>query len=324
MKEFIFDPVKTNQIVSVPGYLVWCGSMVRTPDGKCHLFISMWEAKWKFEYGWATHSKIGYAVADEPDGKYEFKGIVLEGSGAENGWDRDSVHNPYAVYHDGKFYVYYSGNYGDGVYGTHTANQRIGVAYTTDPFGTWTRFDKPLFENRVGKFDESGTTNPSVCKGPDDRFVMVYKAWSKLAPFNGKVHFGVAFADTPLGPWKRNDEPIFNVPGAQFAGEDPCIYSVDGKLYCLIKDMSNNYIHDIYRAVVRFESDNGIDWKPSEPFFFRSRNIDFEDYGQQLIYRMERPFLYVENGKPRALFTAIRPKLESSFCCNIHMNVRTE
>ena len=70
MRGFSFSPVKKEQIVSVPGWFVWCGSMVRTPDGRCHMFVSMWEEKWVFEYGWATHSKVGYAVADEPDGKY--------------------------------------------------------------------------------------------------------------------------------------------------------------------------------------------------------------------------------------------------------------
>lgn len=89
------------------------------------MFVSMWEEKWGFEYGWATHSKVGYAVADEPDGKYEFRGIIFEGSGKENGWDRDSVHNPYVFYDDGRFWLYYSGNCGDGNYSVHTSNQRV-------------------------------------------------------------------------------------------------------------------------------------------------------------------------------------------------------
>lgn len=167
MSGFSFSPVKKEQIVSVPGWFVWCGSMVRTPDVRCHMFVSMWEEKWGFEYGWATHSKVGYAVADEPDGKYKFRGIIFEGSGKENGWDRDSVHNPYVFYDDGRFWLYYSGNHGDGNYSVHTSNQRVGLASAVDPMGEWTRSDEPLFGSRPGMFDESGTTNPSVCRSSD-------------------------------------------------------------------------------------------------------------------------------------------------------------
>lgn len=113
MQTYVFDPVRRGQIMTVPGYYVWCGSIVRTPDGRCHLFLSMWEEKWGFEYGWATHSKIGYAVSDTPDGEYTFCGIVFDGSRQKNAWDRDSVHNPYVLWHDGVFYLYYSGNRGD-------------------------------------------------------------------------------------------------------------------------------------------------------------------------------------------------------------------
>ena len=322
MQQFQFKPVKDEQIVSVQGWFVWCGSMVRTPDGKCHLFLSMWEEKWGFEYGWATHSKIGYAIAEKPDGKYEFQRIIFEGSGKATGWDRDSVHNPYAIYHDGIFYIYYSGNHGNGVYDIHTGNQQIGIACAKNPLEEWTRFDEPLYENRIGKFDESGTTNPSVCKTPDGRFCMIYKCWSYRLPYNGKVSFGIAFADHPMGPWKREDITIFDTPRALFAAEDPCVYIQGGKFYCILKDMGNFYIPDRYRTMIRFESKDGFEWKPADTFFFRSRNMQFEGKGEQLLFRMERPFLYLENDEPKVFFTAILPKSGKPFSCNVHMNIK--
>ena len=321
MSGFSFSPVKKEQIVSVPGWFVWCGSMVRTPDGRCHMFVSMWEEKWGFEYGWATHSKVGYAVADEPDGKYEFRGIIFEGSGKENGWDRDSVHNPYVFYDDGRFWLYYSGNCGDGNYSVHTSNQRVGLASAVDPMGEWTRSGEPLFGSRPGMFDESGTTNPSVCRRPDGRLIMIYKCWSDLPPHDGKVRIAAAFADHPAGPWERMDVPIFDVPGEMFAAEDPYVYSQGGKIYCLLKDMGNFYIHDVFRSMIRFVSDDGIDWKPAEPMFFRSRVMDFEGEGKKLLYRMERPFLYIEDDKPQVFFTAILPERTAPFSCNVHMNI---
>ena len=86
-------PVSRHGVVSVPGYITWCGSMTRTPDGKCHLYLSIWEEKWGFE-GWVTHSKAGYASADDPDGPYTFHGVTLDGTHKDGDWDRDVIHNP--------------------------------------------------------------------------------------------------------------------------------------------------------------------------------------------------------------------------------------
>lgn len=319
-----FEPIKRSQVVSVPGYCVWCGSMVRTDDGKCHLFVSMWEEKYGFEYGWATHSKIGYAVADEPDGKYQFKGIILSGSGVRDGWDRDSVHNPYAIYHDGKFYIYYSGNYGDGEYKVHTSNQNVGIACATDPMGKWTRFDKPLLERRPGQLDASGSTNPSIIKKPDGTFMMLYKCWSHEAPFYGAVHITTAFAKHPLGPWERMDNIAFDVPGIRFPAEDPCPFYYNGKYYCILHENGNYYIQNEFRTMILFESKDGIKWQPSEPLLFLNRTLDFEEYGSYRLFRMERPFLYFENGKPKVFFTGIRPKNSEEHAYNVHMNVSDE
>ena len=110
---------------------------------------------------------------------------------------------------------------------------------------------------------------------------MIYKCWSDLPPHDGKVRIAAAFADHPAGPWERMDVPIFDVPGEMFAAEDPYVYSQGGKIYCLLKDMGNFYIHDIFRSMIRFVSDDGIDWKPAEPMFLRSRVMDFEGEGKK-------------------------------------------
>ena len=321
MTQLRFSKIAADQVVKVPGWFVWCGSMVRTPDGTCHLFLSMWEEKWGFEYGWATHSKVGYATCGEPGGRYEFRGVILEGSGVEGGFDRDSVHNPFAIWHKGRFYLYYSGNHGDGTYAVHTANQHVGLASVADPLGEWKRSDTPLFAPRPGAFDESGTTNPSVCRAPDGRFVMVYKCWSKEPLFNGRVSIGAAFADRPEGPWRRLDSPIFDAPGVQFAAEDPCVFSQGGRLHCLLKDMGSYYEPSVSRSIVCFDSDDGVTWCPGEPILFHTRELDFEQGGKRLVYRMERPFLYLENDRPQVFFTAVVPDEDKSTSFNVHMAV---
>ena len=321
MQTYVFDPVRRGQIMTVPGYYVWCGSIVRTPDGRCHLFLSMWEEKWGFEYGWATHSKIGYAVSDTPDGEYTFCGIVFDGSGQKNAWDRDSVHNPYVLWHDGVFYLYYSGNRGDGTYASHTAAQRVGVAYTIDPTAGFTRMDKPLLSPREGKFDSGGTTNPSVCRMADGRFLMIYKCWSYMGAVK-KVVIGAAFADAPTGPWERRDTQIFAVDGVPFAAEDPCVYREGDRLYCILKDMGTFYVPDIERSLIRFTSMDGVTWIKASPLFFHDRTLSFTEYGERTMYRMERPFVYLENDKPRVFFCAILPEETKEHAYNVHMHIK--
>ena len=125
-------------IFRLPGWVVWCGSMIPGWDGKYYLLFSLWEEKYGFE-GWMQHSKIGCAVAEDPMGPYRFQGIVLEGSGISGAWDRDVVHNPWIIGHDGRFYLFYTGNYGNGDYRDHGRHQRIGLAVAPHPAGPWKR-----------------------------------------------------------------------------------------------------------------------------------------------------------------------------------------
>ena len=88
--------------------------------------------------------------------------------------------------------------------------------------------------------------------------------------------------------------------------------------------MGNFLVPDKFRSIVCFESEEGLAWKPSEPLIFRSRELKYAERGTQLVYRMERPFLYIENDEPKVFFTAILPKLGEEFSCNVHIGVREE
>ena len=62
-------------------YFVWCSAPVKGPDGKFHLFYSRWPVKVGFAPGWAIHSEIAYAVADQPLGPYKFVHLALPARG---------------------------------------------------------------------------------------------------------------------------------------------------------------------------------------------------------------------------------------------------
>lgn len=322
MSHFRIKPPKYNSIVKLDDYIVWGGSMTRSPDGKSHLFLSIWPRETGFE-GWVLHSQVGYAVANNPDDEFKFKGLVFKGRGVENSWDRDVIHNPTVHYWDNKFYLYYTGNYGNGEYWNHRNNQRIGVAVTENPQGPWQRLDHPLLDVNKNSWDCLITTNPSVAKMPDGRYIMIYKTVDDKAPppICGPVLHGVAFADSPTGPFVKHPEPIFTAKGINFPGEDPYVFAYGNKLYTILKDIACSYYPDKKKSLVLFESDNGIDWNLTSNPLVTSREIKWEDGKQEEFFRLERPQLYLENGIPKKLFTAVKPKDNQDDAFNIHFDV---
>lgn len=318
---FTCSPIGARNIVSVPGMIVWCGSMVRTPDGRCHLMLSVWPESAGFD-GWLSHSQIGYAVAETPDSEYEYRGLVFTGSGGEGDWDRDVVHNPWLLHHDGTFYLFYMGNYGDGTFRGHRFNQRIGLASADDPAGPWTRLEQPLPQSAPGSWDDMVTCNPSVCRMADGRFIMLYRGYSHrdVPPGHGDILLGAAFADRPEGPFVRHPEPVFRRTGEEFAAEDPGVFLWNGKLYAVFKDMGCYYCPDSARSLILAESDDGREWRIVRPLL--TRNLNFADRGPVEQFRVERPFVHMEDGEPRQLFVAVKPRDEADHAFNVHMKIQ--
>ena len=198
------QPVPPANRFAVPDYHVWCGAPVKGPDGRYHLFYSRWPTKVGFAPGWAIHSEIAYAVSDQPQGPYRHVNVALpprpvNPATGEKYWDGDVTHNANAFFHDGKYYLFYMGNRGDGKsYPMHRNNQRVGVAIAEKPEGPWKRLDHPIVDISTNQadFDSLCVTNPSAAVRPDGGVVLVYKAVRYVAgkPMGGDVRFGVALA----------------------------------------------------------------------------------------------------------------------------------
>lgn len=103
-----YDFTKMIQVVPLsakfedPGFIVWCGTMVRDEQGKCHLFYSRWPRALG-HYAWVTHSEIAHAVADHPLGPYKFVGVALPERGADK-WDGLCTHNPTVMKFGNKYF----------------------------------------------------------------------------------------------------------------------------------------------------------------------------------------------------------------------------
>ncbi len=276
-----------------------CPNPVALPTGGVALFHSHWPEKYRFG-AWLTDSEIALATAATADGPFVSHGVILKGSGEASAWDRDAVTDPCVLQHHGKWFLYYMGTHGDEPHPkletpgwwVYRNNQRIGCAVADRPEGPW---------KRLGQLDvmpPEGVlcSNPVVCETKDGRFLMVFK-WvenRRPAPAYGPIHIGSAIADSPSGPFRLVAKEVFPVPGVNFPGEEPCLWREGGRLCCLIHDKGTNY-SAFPRALIRFESEDGISWT--------KKGVEFK---RESIDRLERPFLLVQNDAKPVLFATAK------------------
>ena len=102
-------PVRNGTGFQMDGYWVWCGSVIRGEDKRYHMFASRWPKTLPFHPGWLTDSEIVRAVADRPEGPFEFQEVVLGKRGAEY-WDGCMAHNPMICRQGGKYILFYTGS----------------------------------------------------------------------------------------------------------------------------------------------------------------------------------------------------------------------
>ncbi|MDU0354745.1 hypothetical protein RS130_13205 [Paraglaciecola aquimarina] len=91
-------------------FSIWGGSLVKGEDGLYHMFYSRWPKKLGWE--WVNYSEVAHAVSASPFGPFKHSDVALPERGAAF-WDGSATHNPTIHKFDGKYYLYYMGNYGD-------------------------------------------------------------------------------------------------------------------------------------------------------------------------------------------------------------------
>jgi len=308
-------------------YFIWCNGVVKGEDGKYHMFFSRWPRKYGFK-AWVTHSEIAHAVSDNLLGPYEYKDTPLPARGSEY-WDGLCTHNAHIMKAGGKYYIYYMGNdggtsnkkaEGDAWWRSRNA-QRVGVAVADSPYGPWTRFDKPLIAPREG---EVLTSTPTVSARADGGFLMVFKAVKDNGTVKGGgvTHYA-ALAPTPLGQWTRFDKPFIETPKSAFPIDDHVEWFEGGKYYCIAKDhaayddrlVDGRYVPDARnsltpdgRALLLFESADGLNWKLAPQPLVTRFQIKFANGEEMFFERFEMPKVYIEDGKIKALFLAAKPR----------------
>lgn len=307
-------------------FYIWGGSMVRDSDGICHLFYSRWPRELG-HMAWVTHSEVAHAVSDDPLGPYRFVDVALPARGKQL-WDGLCTHNPTVHEFDGKYYLYHMGNTGDGhatkkLNPIHRNNQRIGVAVADHPNGPWKRFDEPLIDISE---DESASdalmvSNPSILRRDDGMFVLIYKAvgMNGRIPFGGPVVHLAATSQSPTGPFRKQNKPLFTAPGVDFPAEDPYIWFQDGMCWAIVNDHKGHFNGTGSDSLALFQSVDGLEWEPANSPLVTKRIIPWADGTQQPVHRLERPQLYLEDGKPAVLFCAAEETKEKLHSFNVHL-----
>ena len=322
------QPAPASSVFVDPGYYVWCGTMVRAGDGRYHLYYSRWPKALGFS-AWVTHSEIAHAVGDTPLGPFHFAGVALGARGRQF-WDGLCAHNPTILRTNGKYYLYYMGNTGDGkavapLNWMHRNNQRVGVAVATSPNGPWRRLRRPVLDvsSDASVADSLVTTNPTVFRRADGRYQMIYKAVGRERPlpFGGPVVHLTATSDSPTGPFTKQMRPIFLAPGVDFPAEDPFAWydRSRNRYYAVVKDNQGNFTH-AGRSLALWESSDGFDWKLAAHPLVSTTDIAWADGRRQHLFALERPQLaFDDGGQPVVLLCAADPSSDHAGTFNVRI-----
>jgi hypothetical protein len=325
----MLQPVPATAKWADTNFNIWCGTAVKGDDGKYHLFYSRWPRKLGHK-AWVTHSEVAHAVSDSPFGAWQHRDVALPPRGT-NFWDGSCTHNPTVLRIGAKFYLYYMGNYGDGVVRQplnweHRNHQRVGVAVADSPNGPWQRFDKPIvnISTDTNASDALLTSNPSVAQRPDGGVLMIYKAvaMKRAAPFGGPVSHLVATADRPTGPFTKHPGEVFGAKGVMFAAEDPFIWRGADRYWAVVKDNDGNFTKRGY-SLALWESADGFNWKLSKhPFVANPSTIRWADGHHAPLNSLERPQVLFDHGVPIALLCAAADAKDRDGSLNIQIPLK--
>jgi len=315
------QPVPPAAHFSHPDWHIWCGAPIQGDDGKFHLLYSRWPVAVGFAPGWAIHSEIAYAVADQPLGPYRHVNVALPARGINPAtgrkyWDGDVTHNPNILRHpNGKYYLYYMGNHGDGTsYPMHRNHQRIGLAVADRPEGPWRRFDQPIVDINPDPtaFDSLCVTNPAAAVRPDGGILLIYKAVQIIEgkPMGGNVRYGAALADSPEGRYIKTPGRIFETDTPAAAGhwmlaEDPYLWHDardGGAYYAVARDVVGTFTGNA-GGLALFRSADGLQWTAATHPLVLGKRFTWAD-GSLGRTQVERPALLFVGQEPVALFGA--------------------
>ena len=273
------QPVAKESGFRMPGYFIWCASVIRVGD-TYHMFAARWPEDTLFPDGYRQHSEIVRATATRREGPYQFQEVVI-GKRAPGKWDSAMGHNP-AIYSTGNTYVlYYIGS------DKGSAYRSIGYASATAVTGPWIRNDEPLDLGLV-----SDANNPAACFEPDGSIKLVWR--------DADLKVYLSTAPSYRGPYRVANRQVWRDTLEDF------FYFKSGGQYQILCEDDKGRITGHARWGAHLWSPNGIDgWKEYSPPAAYDHEIRWTDGTVFHPVRRERPWLLLEDGAATCLFTAV-------------------
>ena len=317
-----------NRILEDPNYQAWGTSPIYDEDGRVHVFYSRWITE-ASHYGWVMCCEVAHAVADKPEGPYEFVDVALKGRGGD-AWDSWSIHNPTIHKVGDKYALFYMGSDGSSFDKTMeelielsrtdkeaywpyfeklVSTKRVGLAVADSLNGPWRRVadERPLVETGPeGSWDDYCTTNPAFLLQPNGECWLYYKAWSRATQetCHGNRQYGLAIAKDLEGPYEKvGNGPIVDLSylGNNEQCEDAYLFVMDDKVHMVMRDMGY-YDHTVG---LHFTSEDGLKWgTPKVAYTGAPDYFDEPLPGLDREGRFERPQILMKDGKPECLFCA--------------------
>jgi hypothetical protein len=276
-------PIPRDSGLRMPGYFVWCGSMIRA-DGRFHLFASRWPERAAFPDGYRDHSEIVRADAPTPLGPFTFREVVLAGRGGGL-WDGKMCHNPKIAEVGGRCVLYYIGSaVGSGL-------RKVGYAVADSVYGPWERVAEPL---PLGE----DANNPAPYFHPDGSVLLAYRDRS--------LHMHIARAPAYDGPYSVVAQDIF--PAGML--EDPDLHVRDGRYHLIVEDNAGLLTGHV-RHGGHLTSDDVLRWVPESPAEAYTHTLPWADGATETADRRERPELFNAHapvkgsGEPTHLITGV-------------------
>ena len=223
--------------------------------------------------------------------------------------DKITAHNPKIKYFGGRYYLYFCSTHADrelsnqGLIETAVTgpshpnwkmlreNQRTFVAWSDSLNGPFTVSSQPLIE-------PSGpittlAVNPAVTQGRDGRYYLIVKG-DKPGSVNFERNQAIAVSDFPDRGFVLQ--------------KDPVIHEWDSEDMSLWYDPHTDYYYSVFHAhtfIGMMVSKDGLHWQKANNFTIMPKCISQTNKEPLRPSRLERPFVFVEDGLPRSLSLAV-------------------
>jgi len=268
------DPQNGLEDSTVKQWYYWDGQLIRSPDGKYHLYASRWDQA-KGHRGWVD-SKAVHAVSDTLAGPYVDKGLCWPDNQGGKGHNVTALTLP------------------DGRYAIVISETRPGTVFVSkSPDGPWEQLG--LIQIATNAFTHLGRmSNVSIMVRPDGDFEIVPRSGAILISKSGI-----------LGPYVVQGPSIYpgiaGLPQTDLRNfEDPVVWFSGGYYHIVVNNWSQ-------RKAYHLTSRNGIDgWVFRGLAYDPTR--DFLRYADGTVnrwHKLERPGVLLENGHVVAVTLAV-------------------